>query len=259
MKLATRRDFVKGLSVLAPVIVTNGFATSPQRVQTSEISIDNLLLRNARARGGLSKLGWVRTVDSLIAIEEQGARLIGRYRATRNGLMRIDVFLGDKRVASEGVDESGNWEWPGDKPAPSPAPEVAKGILERGIEKNLYSLHEQAARGAKFSIEGREVVGSTNFYVVRSLAKDGFETFMLFDPTDWLVKRSRDFRSLHPTADATKKWMEDEYEAFRWSQGIRDSYASKKIDRTTGKVAQQTTVLRQVYNRPAGELDLAGC
>ena len=234
-----------------------GVAGGQAPARACHVSVATLLRRNTLARGGAAALSAVRTLESTIEIREQGAMLKGRYRATKDGLMRIDVFYQGKRVDSEGVDRAGSWEWPGGKPGPAPTPDVAKGILERGVETNLYSLESQARRGAKFTLDRCETVAGVNYFVVRAVAKDGFESFLYFDPADWLVKRSRDFRALHPDNDPSKKWLEEVYEDFARSQGILNYTSSYKADIATGKHVQESRFLSQVYNRPADKLDLS--
>ena len=66
-------------------------------------TLSDLLACNDRAVGGgaLRKMG---RVDYEMQIEEPGFQAVGRYTAERAGRARIDVYVGDERVFSEGWD-----------------------------------------------------------------------------------------------------------------------------------------------------------
>ena len=75
-----------------------------------DILVADILQMNLQAVRGDARDSDVRTTDKTVRISEADYTLVGRYRAAGIGLMRIDVFAGDKRVFSEGKDENGVWE-----------------------------------------------------------------------------------------------------------------------------------------------------
>lgn len=244
----TRRfAFTAGLAVVAaPSIV---FA------KDTRLSAREILLRNEIAMGGARAWRAIHSVESVVRIFEQGSAVIGRYRASKSGKARIDVFVKGDRVFSEGVDEAGSWQWPGGKPAAETAPAAANGILERGIEANLNSLRELADNGATFSL-APDVDGG-GLVPMKRVLRDGYVDYIYLDPHDWLVKRQRDVRAIHPAIDDAKKPLENQYDDYRLVNGVRTPFQSRQIDVRSGAVLQTTTILRHAYNLPDKELDLS--
>lgn len=215
-----------------------------------------IILRNEVAMGGERAWRQIQSLESVVRIVEQGAVVLGRYRASKRGRARIDVFAGATRVFSEGVDEDGSWQWPGGASAPEASPAAAKGILERGIDLNLNSLRGLADAGATFAAAPEAQAGNERYVALKRVLKDGHVDYLYFDPQDWLVKRQRDVRAIHPAVSDTKKPLENQYDDYRLVQGVRTPFQSRQVDLTTGVVLQTTTVLRQAYNLAEQRLDL---
>lgn len=243
----SRRAVLAGAAVLALPAVARAKA---------ELTLEQVIDRHTRARGGAAALDRIRNIVVDLDISEQGATVRASYRATPDS-MRIDVLADGKRVFSEGLDAKGSWEWEGGKPAAADASADGAKALRHGMEFNLFGLHRLAGRGHRLELAGRESVGGVNHYVVRIVMNDGFETFRYIDPQSWMIVRSRDVRALHPDMDPAKKLLENVYEDFRPACGVMTSFRSHQADVTTGQVLQRTRLIAQRCNAPAAELHLA--
>jgi len=82
--------------------------TSAASAGSGDLTLAQLLACHDSAVGGPA-LRAVQRQEYRISIEEGGATLRGRYRATRDGRTRIDVFADSIRVFSEGWDGQHGW------------------------------------------------------------------------------------------------------------------------------------------------------
>ena len=238
--------------------VTAGLlAAVPLQAAHAAPRLDEIVRRHTAARGGAAALERIRNVATDLDIDEQGATVQGRYRASLDGYMRIDVFVGAQRVFSEGIDKDGPWAWPGDKPAPTPEGGAAEKALRHGIDFNLVGLHRYAARGHRLTLAGEDTLDGVTYPVIQIDMADGFQTFRYIDPKTWLVARGRDVRALHPTADPSQKLLENVYADYRPVDGVQISFASHQADVATGKILQRTRLTRQRHNLPEAELGFA--
>lgn len=219
-------------------------------------SLDDIIARHTRARGGTAALDRIESVLTELEIQEQGATLAARYRATRAGLMRIDVALNGQRVFSEGIDAEGAWNWAGGKPAPEPEGVAGEQALRHGIEFNLFGLHAFPARGHRLSLAGEHRIGVVTYPVIRIDMADGFTTYRYLDPETWLIARGRDFRAIHPDVDPGRKWLETLYDDYRPVEGVQSAFAQEQIDAANGRVVQRVRLTGQRFNLADAELAL---
>ncbi len=194
---------------------------------------------------GEPTLRRVRQLEYRIEIKEAGATLRGRYRATRDGRMRIDVFAEGTRVYSEGWDGRQGWQQPQDASEPIGSTAEAAAALRRGVAQpgHLWTLADMPRNGHTLKLLGRELVGGTRYYVVRLTLADGFRSWYLVDPTTCLIARKRDFRAFHPDQDPSQKWVESVFDEFRTVGGITKPYRTRDVDRASGKTMSTTRVL----------------
>ena len=208
-------------------------------------------------RGGARAIERIETIRTRVDIAEPGFTVVGDYRATRSGLMRIDIYMGAQLVYSEGIDAAGAWERNGGMSAPaidvSGAPEAA---LAHGIEFNLYGLHEYDARGHEIALEGEEEIEDTVYQVLRIHLEDGFETYLYVNPETHRTERRRDVRALHPTSDPEERLLEMVYTRFDEACGVWDVSRSFQRDVVSGEQLQETRRLSQSCNLPEAELNL---
>jgi hypothetical protein len=221
------------------------------------LSLDEVVARHTRARGGAKRLDSVKAALIYPTITEKGSMLRARYLCADVPAWRIDIYADAHHVFSEGLDSAGPWLWPAadDKPHDAVADARKTGI--QGIEFNLYGLHRFPSRGHSLLLEGRELIGGTNYYVLRVRMKDSYETHLYISPHNWMIERRRDFRAFHPDVDATKAYAEKVYGDFRTVDGIVSPFSEVQRNWKTGLVINSTITNSMTYN-PAieqGELD----
>ena len=234
------------------LLATTGGALNAE----SKMSVDTILQMNLQAVRGNSEIGSIQTTDKTLSISEADYSLVARYRAADDGAMRIDVFADGQRVFSEGKDELGIWEWPGGQDAPENVTHEGGAALDHGVEFNLFPLAELIGRGHRIELVGREEVRGNRYFVLMITLKDGFETYRYVNEETWLVEISRDYRSLHPSIDATKNNMETRYDQFERTDGILSAGRSRDFEQMSDQVIQTILVLDSKYNVPRADLDL---
>jgi hypothetical protein len=170
------------------------------------------------------------------------------YRATVDGRMRIDVFSGEDRVFSEGIDEQGVWEWPAGQDTPAAVDHEGAGALAHGVEFKLFSLSELARRGHSIEWSGQETLQAKDYDVLKVTMKDGFETYRFVNRETGLVDLSRDFRAFHPGIDATRQHLETRYDRWQQTDGIVRATRSQTFDLATGELSASAIVRRVAYN-----------
>ena len=112
-------------------------------------------------------------------------------------------------------------------------------------------------RGHEIELVGSEVIRGKQYFVLRVVLSDGFETYRYVNADTWLVDVSRDFRAFHPSLDDTKKNIETRYDRWQRSDGVLFASRSQNIDLSTGKIIATTLVATSRYNVAREELDLA--
>ena len=191
---------------------------------------------------GRSALDGVEGQDVNLTIVENGSPLDAHYRCTSEPSYRIDIFSGGHHVFCEGLDTQGPWLWPSaDAAAHDAVPDARRTAIE-GIEFNLYGLHRFPERGHQLELLDRETVDGVNYFVVRVIMKDAYETFLYIDPSNWMIGRRRDFRAFHPDIDATRRFTEKRYEDYRPVSGVMTSFREQQIDLVKKAVVNETMV-----------------
>ena len=221
------------------------------------VSVDDILLNNHSATRPGPLPEHVRNTDKTLQISEGGTILNARYRATSQGRMRIDVFVDDARVYSEGLDKEGAWEWPGGQEEPEDVHHDGAGALAHGIEFNLFTLAELASRGHTIELADRERIRGTDYFVLKVTLSDGFETYRFVNADTWRVDLSRDFRAFHPGMDETKQHLETRYDQWDQADGVLFASRSRTVDIDSETVMATTTVMSSKYNVASEELGLS--
>jgi hypothetical protein len=223
----------------------------------AEPSLDHILARHTESRGGATALDAVRNTLNVALVTEPTFQVVGRYIASAEGFMRIDVFHEGRRAVSEGIDAEGDWDWAGGAAEAQPASAVARasGALAHGIEFNLFGLHAMTRRGHALMLEGRETIGGVDYYKIKLRLSDGFETWRYINPNTWLVDRNRDFRALHPDTDPTPEWIETEFGDQRSVSGVLTPFTWIQRRVQTGEELQRGAIERLAYNVAADQLN----
>lgn len=220
------------------------------------LTLEGLLDRHVEARGGRPAMDSLRNLEVRFLVVEPKFALEGRYRATRDGRVRVDAFAGDDNVYSEGIDSAGAWMREGVDAPIEPLSAEGTAALRHGIEFNLVGLHRFPDRGHRLAYEGREPVEGTRYHVIHATLQDGFEARLYVDPESWLVTRRRDRRALHPDQDSTEQQLETVFHDFEDVCGVQRATRSHQIDLATGDTVQTTRVIEQLCNRAPTELDI---
>lgn len=218
--------------------------------------IDSVVQHVTEAMGGTETLRAFRNIRINMAWREQGTEFTGDYRATRDGRMRIDVFIEGGRVYSEGLDAKGAWEQQGEGADVDAAGLVARETLMHGISYLFDGIWFAKENGHRLDDQGSETVDGASYRVVKLTLKDGFETYVYINPQTWLVERQRDERAYHPAVDATKAAIESVRESFAAVCGVPQPRVSKDVSLATGEVLSERRVVAVACNLTAGELEL---
>lgn len=222
----------------------------------SNLSLSDVIRRHTNARGGAARLDSVHALSTDVAITEKASILQAHYSCNDSPAWRIDVYAQGKHVFCEGLDSAGPWLWPsGDSSAHEAVPDAKKTGIQ-GIEFNLYGLHRFPARGHVLSLDGRELLDGVDYYVIKVVMKDSYESYLYINPTTWMIDRRRDFRAFHPDIDPKKAYAEKRYGDFRTVEGIVSPFSEKQVNWKTGEEVNSTLVKSVVYNPPfrPGEL-----
>jgi hypothetical protein len=213
--------------------------------------LESLVARHVEARGGAEAMEKVATFESDMRIEEPTFAVDGRYVATRDGRMRIDVSMDGSRVFTEALDHERSWSWSPDAGVREGSPQ-GSAALRHGIEFpfKLFGLHEMAARGHRLELRGRETVDGIDYHVLRLTLDDGFQVTYYVHPDSWLIERERTRRALHVDVDPTPEWIETVYSDYRPAGGILYPYRQVERQVATGNVLSTTTVREIRINPP---------
>lgn len=212
-------------------------------------TLQQVLDQHAAAHGGRAAIESVETLQIDLAIDEPPFVLTGRYSASRDGRMRIDVYSDDVRVFSEGFDGRNGWQWPGGTDQPVAMSVAGETAVKRGIVGNLYGLHERPALGYDLRYTGTEDTGETRFHVIESTSPDGFvERFYIDDDTGRLAQK-REISSLHPDTDPVEQAYVTHFADYRAVEGRWFSFRSEKRP-LDSDVAVQTVSLTMVAINP---------
>lgn len=222
-----------------------------------ELTLDDVLRRHAAARGGAAALDAVANTLNVAEVVEPSFSVFGRYIASTQGLMRVDIFVDGARVFSEGIDIDGAWDWPSDLAAPRAASAQGAAALAHGVEFNLFGLHALAQRGHTLTLEGRETIAGIDYHKLKIRLADGFETWRYINPETWLIDRARDLRALHPDVDPTQVTIESEYTDYRPVAGVQSSFRWTQSNVSTGELMQTGTIQQLAYNVAAEALNFA--
>lgn len=212
-------------------------------------TLEELIRRNTRARGGAAALDRVRAVQIDVEIVEGGQALNGRYAANVDGMVRIDIYAAGKNVYAEGVDRAGVWRWTGGpEPAQPSAATGAANALTNGAENHLFGWHRFAQRGHKMALMPPQLIDDILYPVVEVRFTTGQVSYFYVDPASWQAVRRRDERAYHPDNDQTKQKIESRFFDFRSVDGVVASHRATDIDLVTGKILSTNRTLARRIN-----------
>ena len=239
--LLSRRRFI-GCGLAAAVV--------PAALRAQErLSLDDIVARHVRARGGAEALDRVTSCLIELDITENGQTIQGRYAAQASGLVRIDIYAGGNLVYREGVDRQGVWLWPGGEAAPRAS--VASGsanALLHGAENHLFGLHRFPERGHRLRLMPAAQVDGVAHPVIEVVYATGHTSYFYIDPSGWHFVRRRDERAYHPDYDSTQRRVETRFSRFETVDGVVAPHSNVDIDLATNDVLATNEVRRRTLN-----------
>jgi hypothetical protein len=218
------------------------------------MDLESLIARHVEARGGEAAIEAVQSFETDIRIVEPTFTVDGRYVATRDGRMRVDISVEGERIFTEALDHGSAWSWsPGEGVRAASAQGAA--ALRRGIESpfKLFGLHEMRRRGHRLELSGRESIDGVDYHVLQLTLDDGFESRYYVHPESWLIARDRQLRALHVDVNPELEWIETVYDDYRAVDGVM--YAHRQTERTldSGELLATVTVSAIRLNRPVSD------
>lgn len=233
-------------------------ATSACAKQANDApTLASILARHTEARGGAAALDAVRNTLNLAEVVEPTFTVLGRYIASTDGPMRVDVFYEGARAFSEGIDADGAWDWDGDAEAAKAASAIGAAALAHGVEFNLFGLHALTRRGHTLTLEGSEQIAGIDYHKIKLRLADGFETWRYINPDTFMIDRARDLRALHPDVDPTEIIIESAYTDFRAVNGVVTPFRWLQRNIASGEEMQTGVIQRLDYNVGAEALNFA--
>jgi hypothetical protein len=206
-------------------------------------SLGDVLIRNRAATWRTNEPSAIRSLEYEIHIKEPKFELDGVYKVNKLGQMRIDLYSGGSRVYTEGFDGHRGWAVDAQGKARDESP-GGSAALWHGTQfpGKLFDLDELPLHGHRLEGGGRESIGGVDYYVVKIVLSDGFETYRYLNPTTFLIERGRDFRAIHPALDAKASWLEIVWTDYRPMAGVMRSFSETMTDLATGQWKQSMMV-----------------
>lgn len=220
------------------------------------VTVDTVVTRTVKAMGGAEALRNLRNVRLAVEWTEAGRRFKGDYRATRDGRMRIDVFVEGKRVYSEGLDRRGAWEQPGEGAPVANVGAAARDALLHGISFRFDGIWFARESGHDLTYVGTDIVDGASYHVMRLKLTDGFQTYFYVNALSWLPDRRRDERAYHPSADPKKIMIETVQSDFSRRCGVQLPLASRDLNLATGETLSENRVTEALCNVDDAALEL---
>ena len=208
----------------------------------SIVTLDEIVAHNAAAMGSAPPAQRMQ-ID--LSMHDTGQDFDAVYSVTRDGRMRIDILVKGQRVYTEAYDGKQGWDMEKDGSVSMDAHGAA---LWHGTQfpGNLFGLGDMAKHGHKLEYAGREQIDGVDYYVLKLILSDGFETYRYVNPDTWMIDRARDYRAFHPALDAKQTWVETVWSDYRPLGGARYAYASENRDLDAGKTlaTQKVSAIR---------------
>jgi hypothetical protein len=203
------------------------------------VTIDEVIGRNAEARGGAAAIESVEALRLQLLITEPGFTVEGSYVATRDGYMRIDIYAEGERVFTEALGPDGGWQLrQGETTPASLSPEGAR-ALRRGLERNLYGLHELPGLGYDLVLEPSD---DRDHRVIVETGPAGRTRQLHIDRATGLVAAAIETKALHPDVDPAETRQETRFGGWQEHGGVLIATDSVTRDLATGEVISRVQV-----------------
>lgn len=237
----TRRTAIASLFAAAVAL------HAPLAGAAKPLTLTQLVERNTQARGGAAALDRMRAIAVDVEILEGGMTLNGHYAATKDGLVRIDIYVDGKHAGSEGIDADGVWILTKDGPKPSVATGAGNALLH-GAVNHLFGWNRYPEQGHKLALMPSEMIDGTAYPVVEVTYSTGHKSYFYVDPSSGQAVRRRDERAYHPDVSQQKQRVESRSLDFQTADGIVAAHRNEDYDIDTGKLLSVNRVLKRVIN-----------
>ena len=243
---------MKQLPVNATLLLLS-FAVSACTLPAEQISLETLIARHSAARGGIHRIEAIETIQIGVDVIEPEFQVQGKYSATRDGLMRVDIFSVGVRVFTEALGPDSAWQMSADGTVTDVSTE-GKLILERGVAGNLYGLHELVDLGVTLELLGTITRDGTDYWELTRTSPGGFSEHIYIDAESFLIASRMETSALHPDLDSTEVRQETFSSEYHSINGVQFPDKTEKRNLDTGEIMQTITVTSRVINEPI-ELD----
>lgn len=242
MKSSLRQRFLAGCAV--PLLL-HGFSASAA-------DLESILDGNHEAHGG-DAYARIESIRVELLISEPTYEVRGIYRATREGLVRMDIFAGKTRVFSEGLNPVCAWSWSPRQPAQERGAcvgDAEAAALRHGVELPglFHTLRDVRDRGAEVRLVGSVGSASGPEWQLRVTLEDGFSRDYFVDQASYEITRARAFRAFQPATDPTEVLIETRFESPHRVEGILRFQRQVNVNVNSGDVLGTTTVLDLEFN-----------
>lgn len=212
----------------------------------TEITLGEILARNAEAMGGDAAFEAIENVRFRLDIREPTFEVTGTYVASRTGEMRLDIEADGQRVFAEGLDDGVAWQWSPDGGV-TLAGEAGAASLRNGIEApgRFWTLQQLRARGARVELLEPGPLAHPGEWQLRLTRSDGSVVDYLVDRASYLVTREVSRRAFHPDADATEVLIETVHSEPVTVDGVLRFRREEQRNLETGEWLG-TTVVREI-------------
>ena len=225
---------------------------APGALDAYAVDLDTILERNHEAHGG-EAYARIESIRVELLISESTLEVRGTYLASREGLMRMDIYAGPNRVYAEGIGPECAWSWslnPLSGEQGGCVEDAKADALRHGIELPglFYTLKDVRDRGADIELIGSVGTASGPEWQLRLALEDGFTQDYFIDQETYQVTRTRDFRAFQPEVDPTEVLIETRFESPVRVERVLRFERQVNVNVNTGEELGTTTVIGLEFN-----------
>lgn len=248
------------MKILAPALLAMGLlsacANDPSALANQAHAIA-VLERHVEQAGGEATYRNLRNMRARARIVEPGYALEADYRATRDGMVRVDIYSDGMRIFSEGIDSKGPWQQAGEgEPLTGMSAEGVRRI-RLGQAERFTSLAERARSNGRVRLLRDETIDGQAYHAIELTDEDDHVRTYLVSKKTGLVSIMREREALHPDSDATEKNEEEFLGDYREFCGQLHPTRVRTTDRDSGETLQETLLLEMECNLPDAELEIS--
>lgn len=214
---------------------------------SSEMTLEGLLEAHTEARGGMLAIERIKSIAIEPEITEPGFTINGKYIASRNGWVRIDIYSEGNRVFTEALGPDGGWQMRRDGNVTNLSPE-GKAALERGLIGNLYGLHELKNLGYTLIFSGTILHNGVEYWDIETVTPTGFSEHHFLSKDTFLINRKIETSALHPDLNSKKKHQETIFSNYTKIENVIFSQKSEKHDLNSGETRQSVIIQSRTIN-----------